>query len=327
VIGWYVHHHGRGHLARAVGIAAALTEPVVVFSSLPAPAKHPFAEWIQLARDDSQTEPQDPTASGLLHWVPLHDRGLQDRMSQLGNWIARCRPSTIVVDVSVEVTLLARLHGVPVVTFTGPGLRSDIPHQLAYRAAAAILACWPQAMYDPDFLWPFASKTHYLGAISRFDTQPSSAVPTPGRIVVLSGAGGSDLTSAQVETAAAAVPGTAWRTLGIGAEDWRDDVWQQLASASVVVTHAGQNALAEVAAARRPAVVIPQDRPFAEQREVARALQAKGLAVTVPSWPAAPDWPDLIRRAGQLGGQRWDQWSSGSGATRAADLIQSVGRA
>ena len=37
VIGWYIHHHGRGHLARAEAVRAHLDEPVVALSSLPEP--------------------------------------------------------------------------------------------------------------------------------------------------------------------------------------------------------------------------------------------------------------------------------------------------
>ena len=37
MIGWYLHHHGAGHLQRLRAIAAQLEAEVTVFSSLPAP--------------------------------------------------------------------------------------------------------------------------------------------------------------------------------------------------------------------------------------------------------------------------------------------------
>src|SRR2546430_2737882 len=46
---------------------------------------------------------------------------------------------------------------------------------------------------------------------------------------------------------------------------WVDEVWPRRSDAGVVATHAGQNAVAEVAAARRPAIVLPQNRPHGEQ--------------------------------------------------------------
>jgi hypothetical protein len=47
VIGYYIHHSGHGHLARAGNLAAATREPVVALSSLaepgmPSPAGSPW---------------------------------------------------------------------------------------------------------------------------------------------------------------------------------------------------------------------------------------------------------------------------------------------
>ena len=70
MIGWYVHHHGHGHLHRAQTVAARLAErgeEVTVLSSLPRPAGWSGA-WVRLARDDAGRV-VDPTAAGQLHWV------------------------------------------------------------------------------------------------------------------------------------------------------------------------------------------------------------------------------------------------------------------
>ena len=50
MIGWYVHHHGQGHLQRMRSITAAVVEPVTVLSSLPAPVDF-TGGWVQLADD------------------------------------------------------------------------------------------------------------------------------------------------------------------------------------------------------------------------------------------------------------------------------------
>ncbi len=56
---------------------------------------------------------------------------------------------------------------------------------------------------------------------------------------------------------------------------------------SVIVAHCGQNAVAEIAAARRPAILVPQHRPFDEQQAMAEALRHGGLPVDVlDAWPA-----------------------------------------
>jgi UDP-N-acetylglucosamine:LPS N-acetylglucosamine transferase len=98
-----------------------------------------------------------------------------------------------------------------------------------------------------------------------------------------------------------------------------------LCRADVVVTHGGMNAIAEVAAARKPAVVVPQARPHGEQLATCRALARAGLAVIADGWPQAASWPSLLRTALELGGERWTAWSPGTGAHDAAEIIESAG--
>jgi hypothetical protein len=52
-----------------------------------------------------------------------------------------------------------------------------------------------------------------------------------------------------------------------------------MCAADVVITHAGQSCVADVAAARRPAIVLPQPRPFDEQHATAETLRRHRLAV------------------------------------------------
>lgn len=127
MIGYYAHHHGSGHVTRLQAIAAYLDEPVCGISLLAAPGgwRQP---WLRLARDDTPTPAAasadgDVTAGGVLHWAPRHHAGLGTRMAQLSGWIASERPRLLVVDVSVEVALLAVLCGVPTVVVDMPGTR------------------------------------------------------------------------------------------------------------------------------------------------------------------------------------------------------------
>src|SRR4029079_12708849 len=85
-----------------------------------------------------------------------------------------------------------------------------------------------------------------------------------------------------------------------------------------------QNAIADVAAARRPAVIIAQPRPHAEQSSTAAALRAGGLAVVLAEVPAPPAWSRVLDAAVSLGGSQWKRWSSGSGAARAAEVLQGL---
>ena len=85
----------------------------------------------------------DPTAGGRLHWVPEGDAGLRRRMAALSAWIDTAHPDVLVSDVSVEVTLLARLHGIPVVSVVLPGHRGDRAHRDAFAVSSGLVATWP----------------------------------------------------------------------------------------------------------------------------------------------------------------------------------------
>jgi hypothetical protein len=312
VIGYYVHHQGRGHLHRARALAAPLGEPVTGLSSLPRPDGW-SGEWLHLDRDDLAGAPDDPSARGRLHWVPVGDDGLLRRGARLSAWLDRARPRLVVVDVSVEVALLVRLHGVPVVGVVQPGVRTDPAHLLGYDVAATLVAFWPPGATDallPGLPAAVRDRVVALGGLSRFPVAlPRPRRPGPPRAVVLSGGGGGwagEFTRA---------PGWEWTVLGRGG--WTDDPRPVVEDADVVVTHAGQNALAEVAAARRPAVVVPQDRPHDEQRVTAGFLRA-------PAWPAVVEdavAADHLDAARALDGSAWAGWCDGRAADRFAEVV------
>lgn len=320
MIGWYVHHQGAGHLHRAAAIAGVLDDDVVGLSSLPGLGA-PFAGWLQLA-DDAGASAGDVTAGGALHWAPRRHAGLRTRMAQLAAWVERERPDAVVVDVSVEVTLFLRLMGVPVLVTAMPGDRDDVAHTAGYAVADRLLAFFPADVLAPGHLAPFAGTTTHVGAVSRFDGRPP-AEPAPGTAVLLAGSGGSAVTAEDVTGLRRATPGLRWTVLG-GPGEWVADPWPLVSAADVVVTHAGQNALAEVAAARRPAVVVAADRPFAEQHRTTAALDAAGIAVGLAQWPPADRWPVLLEDARTRGGRGWARWSPGDGAARAAAAITAV---
>ena len=323
VIGYYVHHQGRGHASRAASIAAATEQEVVVLSSLARPAGW-TGGWVLLDRDDGSDDPSDVDAGGRLHWVPLHDSGLAARMAAVSSWILANRPSLLVVDVSVEIAVLARLHGVPVVTFALPGDRGDEPHALGFDLADTVIACWPDGLAGIAGGLSVATKRKLrpVGAISRFRRSNSDPVAVPRTVLVLSGAGGAGPRAALVDAARRATPGWTWTMLDGAPGSWVDDPWPLICAADVVITHAGQNALADVAAAGRPAIVVPQERPHDEQRWTARALARDGAfpVVVLDAFPES-GWESLLEHARTLDGRGWGRWNDGEGAVRAARIL------
>jgi hypothetical protein len=277
---------------------------------------------MQLPRDDNAGIGGNPTAGGVLHWAPLREPGLRARMALIAAWMQANEPSVLISDVSVEVALLARLMGVPVVVIALPGHRNDPAHQLGYDIADAILAPWP-ALTDAMCLGlqRHAQKVHHVGGISRFDGRARLDEHRRGdwrTVLALSGAGSSTGMSAMPPT----IPG--WRLTTAGPENWLDDPWPALCAADVVVTHCGLGTLSDVAAAGKPAVLLPQQRPHEEQEFTARALAQAGTAVVLDREPAPAAWLGILDRAHHSDGSRWSHWSSGHGAAHAAAVIEKV---
>ena len=332
MIGYYVHHQGSGHVRRAAAVARRMQHDVVGLGSGPRPPEWDGA-WVALPRDDDPpvTDPEgaDVTAGGVLHWVPRHHPGLRARHRVIADWIEEERPALVVVDVSVEVTLLVRLCGVPVVVGAMPGDRTDRPHRLAYDVAEALLAPWP-AQAHPDNGWPQAwtDKTWHVGGISALDlgagddpggmpSRPAGAGASgPRDVLVLWGTGGDDPDQGGYAEAQRATPGWRWTFRG-GRLPAADDLAAELRTADVVVCHAGQGSVADVALLRRPAVVLAQPRPHAEQEATVRAVARMGIAATGVGWPSAQEWPGLLEEALATGGAGWQRWG-GDGAVAAA---------
>ena len=325
VVGYYVHHVGSGHLHRARAVAEAMGRPVVGLSSLPRPAGW-LGDWVVLDRDDDATGADDVTAHGHLHWVPRHDPGLRRRMSAIAGWIGAARPGVLVSDVSVEVTLLARLHGVPVVSYVLPGDRTDPAHLLGLGVSDALVGCWPEHVtgMTPGLPEELRSRITCVGALSRLPVaEPGPRRPGGPRATVLLGRGGGRPAPSDLDAARADGAGWEWTVLGPD-HGWSDDVAATLLATDVVVTQAGENAVAEVAACRRPAIVVPAQRPHDEQVTTARVLAAEGWPVLVePAFPS-DGWPARLEAARRLPGTDWAAWCDGKAATRVAEVVERV---
>jgi UDP-N-acetylglucosamine--N-acetylmuramyl-(pentapeptide) pyrophosphoryl-undecaprenol N-acetylglucosamine transferase len=329
-VGWYVHHQGVGHLARAAAVAPLLPE-LVVFSSLPRPRDWERG-WIELPRDDAG-EPREVEAGGALHWAPLGDPGLRGRMGRIAGWIAAEDPAALVVDVSVEVALLARLHGVPTVVVGQRGRRDDAPHALAYRAASAVVVPWTRASHVPGQGLP-DGRLRFVGSIPRFRPDPDwPAAEAGGDVLVLLGFGGSSLTAEAVVAAAGETPERTWHLAGplraSGPANLVDHgrdapVVDLLRRSSVVVGAAGGSTIAEVAAARRHFLCVPERRPFDEQFQGASALRRLDLAEVEDRWPGWGRWKDALAAAESRPVARWEKLEEGDGPARMAAVVRSV---
>jgi len=205
---WYVHHHGVGHWRRALAVTRHLARPVVLASTAAPPAALPGnARWLRLPPDAPAVGPghADAGARGLLHWAPQHQHGLLRRHRLLLAAVAVERPAVGVVDVSVEVTVLLRVSGLPVVGVRLPGDRRDDPHRLGFGLSEAVVMPVPRAwgLHHPDAVpargdeGARATTVEPVGLVTALDVRPR--VPGghdgqggPGGLSGLSGLSGPD---------------------------------------------------------------------------------------------------------------------------------------
>lgn len=302
-IGYYVHHHGAGHLTRARVIREATSLPVTLLGS------RIGADGIVLT-DDRRGDgfdglDQAANCPNTLHYAPLDHDGIRSRVARISEWIAHARPLLMIVDVSVEVAMLARLASVPVLYVRLNGQRSDPAHLEAFRGAQALIAPFAQAMEDPATPDWVRAKTNYAPGLS-----PALAAPGAPRdtVLVIVGEGGTSLTAAAIADAARACPDRTWRVVGnlpapsncpgnLMFAGWTDAMADEVAKASVVVGAAGDGVVGLVMAADRPFVCIPEPRPFGEQHATASGLQRMGAAIVRPAWPDAYEWPATLAAA------------------------------
>ena len=325
---WYVHHHGVGHWRRALAVARRLSREVVLMSSADPPGALPEnARFVRLPADFPLDFPPDlghsaqrAEARGVLHWAPPHHQGLLRRHAAILAEADHARPALAVVDVSVEVAVLLRTSGVPVIAVRLPGQRTDRAHQLGFELADEVLMPVP-AHWE---LQSGLARTLAVGLVSALPGQPPAdpAVAANGPVVIMVGRGGSRIDPALCLRIAAEVPERRVRVLGLEAPVARrtrvprpegqvranlvflgrvPDPAEELAAAAVVLANCGLGTLADTVTARRPLVVLPEDRPFGEQRATGTALAAHREAVVLTEPPVAGGWRTAVEAAIALG--------------------------
>lgn len=318
-IAYYVHHHGSGHVMRAIAISRALPDCNITFlgSSLKGymALMPPNVKYIHLPIDtESEADlhhiHHNPVES--LHYAPLNVSGLRERNTIITALFAEQYPLLLIVDVSVEITLLARLCGVPVIVVRQHGIRHDPAHLAAYQSASALLASYPETMQRQEAKW-LMDKTIYTGGFSRYDIKNECEYPAENlTVAVLTGSGGTSIDLQficylarhcsiwNVDVIGLPKPEAINLPENIMFHGHLQDPLEFLISASVVIGNAGHNTVMEMASLNKRFIAIPEDRPFGEQIEKAEILQELGLATVIkPQAFYQTDWQVLLSNTAQ----------------------------
>lgn len=308
-IGYYVHHQGDGHLQRALRIAENSAGRVVLLGT-GLTGRTGDIRCVNLPDDraGSGFDEKDgaPTRPLALHYSPLDRDSIRHRMSLIANWIALEKPALFVVDVSVEVAMLARLCSTPVVYVRLSGQRDDSAHLEAFRLAEALLAPFDVRLDDPDVPEWVHGKTIFCPGI--IATTARVYPEDPGTVLIVKGSGGQAADGNALAAAARSMPAFKWRMIGpctlpqdcpnnLEIAGWVSDPMAHITRAEIVVGAAGDGLIGHVLAQARPFICIPEDRPYNEQRQKAAALGRLQVAVVLDKWPAVEEWPFLLATA------------------------------
>lgn len=314
-VGYYVHHQGAGHWQRGRAIASRLGRPCTLIGTIsPAAAGHAPVPVLRLCDDrlDGSFAGEDREAGRPLafHYAPLGHPGIRARMLAIARWVAEADPVLLMVDVSVEVALFARLLSVPTIVVRLAGNRTDPGHLEAFRSAEALVAPFPEVLEAPDTPGWVRDKTLYAGLL---DPAGPTSIARDGRenVLVVLGRGGERRHVRDLAAAAEAVPARAWHVLGdmegipparpppnLHLHGWVADPAPHLAAAAIVVGAAGDGVVGLAASHGKRFVCLPEARPYDEQFVKARALARCRAAVVREAWPT--DWPAVIDEAAAL---------------------------
>ncbi|MCF0060480.1 hypothetical protein MUK70_14645 [Dyadobacter chenwenxiniae] len=322
---FYIHHHGSGHLMRAISIASQLGNAKVTFLGSDLMR---YAEVIPNAitcihLPGDVAGPEDPFASRMqlsfLHYAPLNVERVARLAAAISAALHALFPVILIVDVSVEVTMLATLCGTPTVVIRQNGDRDDNAHLHAYECAQLLIAPSTAQLMNPSPYDWVNSKTFFSGGFSKYSGmgQHLGAV-NPWSIGVIVGSGGTSINGAVINALATQCSGWSIHVIGAVSETERvvtpnvifhgqlNDPASVLSGCSVVIGNAGHNTVMEMADLGKKFVCIPEDRPFREQLRKAALLEQNGMAVVVhPEELGNVAWEPIIRQAASLDNNCW----------------------
>ncbi|MBG6190889.1 putative glycosyltransferase [Arthrobacter sp. CAN_A212] len=309
-VAYYAHHHGSGHLRHALNIARLQAVDLLVTGSTEPDGLNAIPQTT-FAHLTSDTGPDGApyTVSGeqFLHYTPTNP-AIRQRFVELQAAWQDFDPQVVIIDVSAEAAIFARLSGYPVLYRRMPGDRWDPAHEAAYVAATGLFAYYPRQLEDPAFLEKFGHRTQYLGMLEPNGESVAATSHRAGKVItVQTSLGGSGVGATELADAARSCPDWQWNVVGLstGSADLPANVRllgvladprAELARADIIITSAGYHAVAAAAAAGRPTILVPEERPFAEQTAFARALKAAAAIPMAESWSGAA-WPELLRQA------------------------------
>jgi hypothetical protein len=325
-IGYYVHHHGTGHMRRAVNVVSKMKSRVFLFSSAAEPSYLPEnVTYIHLPED--KVEGYTPDSTRFFPYTP-YNKAIFERSKLLIDTWQRYGIKHIHVDVSVEVAALAKLHGLSVSYTIMQGNRRDKSHTLAYSLSDFLLAfsteIFDEKVRNTDIL------TKYVGGVSRFTKVEPKPIGEITRVAIITSPLAEKTWSNEIVLLAQDNKNIAWDCIGFNIETKLQNVSSHgkvadphdiIRDADIVIGSSGNNTIMELSSLAKPFICIPEPRPYDEQISAARKLLELNAAIVLESFPKPNEWKDLVQNIKNLDLIAFAKLTNNDSSDRAAKIL------
>ncbi len=314
-LGFYVHHHGSGHMMRSLSIAKEYKyENITFLGSRLKDYKNIIPQQINcidlpldIPLATENTNSSDESCLNF-HYAPINVMGIRERNLILTQFFTKHKRLLFIVDTSAEVVALGRLCSVPVVIIQQHGDRNDLTHQLAYDSAVKVIAPFPEMLSpnSPDWV---KKKTFYAGGFSKYNITDREEIKEQ-EIGVLVGSGGTSIDLNFLLYLANQLQNYKIKAIGhiylnnkckdslpanLELLGRLSNPLRELNRSCVVIGNAGNNTVMEAATLNKRFICIPEDRPFNEQLNKAKQINKHyGITYVLPEDILSTDWTALI---------------------------------
>lgn len=173
------------------------------------------------------------------------------------------------------------------------GKRNDTPHLYAYKEACFLVAYYPKELESDDTPTWVRKKTYYTGFISKakFSGKYYNPINEPF-VLIMKGKGGSRIDADFISKLKFAFSDIKLIVLGeIDDSEFVDDsinylgfvsnVIPYIDHATYIISSCGSNSTSEILSRKRKFLMVPEERPFDEQKEICNLLERNHLGVSL----------------------------------------------
>ncbi|KQR93360.1 hypothetical protein ASG01_09215 [Chryseobacterium sp. Leaf180] len=307
---YFVHAHGNGHRAIFNLLYPELSE---FFNVIAVTTNEEVTEYLQWNHrvEILQLPPKYPpnyeipehTFSKAFEMTP-YEIEPAFRAKSFAEAIIKYQPKAFYCDGVPEIAIMSRSMGLPVVLVHLPGNIIQDPTQVfAHELADHIVAHFPASLEQENYR--FATKTFYSGYLSKYFQenliQNKSLNENPVTIIL-----GYDNYDESVLRNITSDLNTKFTVIGNKRKYNLAENCVQLGrvknisdgiSGKIVISAAGQNTVAEMFSLNKTLILLPESRPYDEQKIHAEILAEEGIALLAKENFTAQDWKNILSEA------------------------------